>query len=410
MGDKTSIGWTDATWNPIRGCSRVSEGCRNCYAERVAARFSVEQADPKTGELRDGPFKGFAKMTPDGPRWTGKVGLVEQHLLDPLRWRKKRRIFVNSMSDMFHEGLSDEQIDRVFAVMLACETLENKTRHVFQILTKRAERMLAYFAADPKDLVERWAKAADGLITLDNEDMFFSEMIYSQCGAKWGPDGTAPQGSFQPWSHPENVFPLRGVWLGVSVEDKEAARKRLPLLMRVPAAIRFASVEPLLENVDLAPWLYKPDGGLMLCRKCGFRLGRRTLHVGKHGEGPLGVSVDRSERREVCPNEGADMVPDARLDWVIVGGESGPEARPCRTEWIDEVLGACQTHGVPVFVKQLGQHCLTYGGDFPKGARLHVGAAIMDPYRAQFDRPKGDDPAEWPERLRVQQWPEATTA
>src|SRR5271169_4539606 len=124
---KTTIEWTDRTWNPTRGCSRISEGCRNCYAERIAARFSKGRADkPK----RQGEFQGFAILTPSGPRWTGKVELVESKLTDPLHWRKPQRVFVNSMSDLFHEALMDEDIDKVFAVMALCPHIS------FQILTK----------------------------------------------------------------------------------------------------------------------------------------------------------------------------------------------------------------------------------------------------------------------------------
>src|SRR5689334_413781 len=129
MGDGTGIEWTDATWNPIRGCSRVSEGCRNCYAERVASRFSGPGM----------PYEGLAK---DG-KWTGAVKLVQEHLEDPLRWKRPRRIFVNSMSDLFHESLKDHEIGAVFSVI---EAARNRG-HVFQVLTKRPERMQAWVTA-----------------------------------------------------------------------------------------------------------------------------------------------------------------------------------------------------------------------------------------------------------------------
>jgi protein gp37 len=134
---KTNIEWTDKVWNCVRGCSRVSEGCRNCYAERIAARFSSGRDDkPK----RQGEFEGFAIRTPSGPRWTGKVELIESKLSEPLHWKKPQRVFVNSMSDLFHEALPDDAIDRVFAVMALCP-------HVtFQVLTKRPERMLEWMS------------------------------------------------------------------------------------------------------------------------------------------------------------------------------------------------------------------------------------------------------------------------
>lgn len=132
MGDKTTIEWTDSTWNPVRGCSRVSEGCRFCYAERVAARFSGP------GQ----PYEGLAENATAGPRWTGGVRLVPERLDDPLRWKRPRRIFVNSMSDLFHEELSFEEIAAVYGVMAAAP------RHVFQVLTKRPERMLEWATSD----------------------------------------------------------------------------------------------------------------------------------------------------------------------------------------------------------------------------------------------------------------------
>ncbi len=136
MGDKSKIEWTDSTWNPIRGCSRVSEGCRNCYAERVAARFGGP------GQ----PYEGLAKMTAIGPRWTGELRLIEAHIADPIKWSRPRKIFVNSMSDLFHERMKDEWIDIIFNVMRACP------HHIFQILTKRTYRMMQYvYDLNPED-------------------------------------------------------------------------------------------------------------------------------------------------------------------------------------------------------------------------------------------------------------------
>jgi protein gp37 len=206
MGAKTGIEWTDATWNPIRGCSRVSEGCRNCYAEAVARRFSGPGM----------PYEGLAILSRGRASWTGKVAFVEEHLLDPLRWRKPRRIFVNSMSDLFHERVSDEWIDRIFAVMAMCAW------HTFQILTKRPKRMLEYLSqvSDEKD-TQRWQNAADDLV----------------------PNCAVVE---------DRAWPLENVHLGVSVENQKAADERIPLLLKTPAAVRFISAEPLLGPVDLA--------------------------------------------------------------------------------------------------------------------------------------------------------------
>lgn len=182
------ISWTDETWNPVRGCSRVSEGCRNCYAEGVAARFSAPGL----------AYHGLARQGDHGPRWTGKLAMVPGHLDDPIRWKRPRRIFVNSMSDLFHEQLTNEEILSVFLVML------NAPRHTYQILTKRAERM--------HDFV-RWFNAERGEL-------------------------------------PENI------WLGISAEDQENAEARIPWLIRTNVKVRFVSAEPLLGRIFFLPeWL-----------------------------------------------------------------------------------------------------------------------------------------------------------
>lgn len=200
MGDRTGIQWTNATWNPIRGCTRVSPGCGGpsnvggCYAERIAARFAQ----------RGMPFEGFAKLTRSGPRWTGRVELVEEHLQDPIRWQKPRRVFVNSMSDLFHEKLADSDIERVFAVMLAAP------RHQYQVLTKRPARM--------KEFVRGWIERA-----------------------RWPQTRARVARKVPPF-----------IWLGGSVEDQPRGVERIPLLQETPAAVRFLSVEPLIGPVDLS--------------------------------------------------------------------------------------------------------------------------------------------------------------
>jgi len=169
MGRNTGIEWTDATWNPVRGCSRVSEGCRNCYAEGVAGRFSGPGL----------PYHRLAIMGEHGPRWTGLVEIAENQLGAPIGWKKPKRIFVNSMSDLFHESLPDAEIDRVFGVMLACAVFDNRD-NTFQVLTKRAARMRAYLGSDPVELVRRWAAAADGVAQCDDHDVLVSELVLLQ--------------------------------------------------------------------------------------------------------------------------------------------------------------------------------------------------------------------------------------
>lgn len=182
MGDKSKIEWTDASWNFLRGCSHVSPGCDNCYAEKMASRFSGD------GQAYDG-------LTNNG-KWTGGVRLIGDKLEQPLRWKKPRMIFVNSMSDTFHAVVPDHYINRAFDVMMEA------TQHTFQVLTKRPERMKNF---------------------LTN--------IYTE--------------------HAGDVWPHRfpHVWIGASVEDQKAADERIPYLLNTPANIRFLSCEPLLGGI-----------------------------------------------------------------------------------------------------------------------------------------------------------------
>lgn len=224
----TSIEWTSTvyldgsvtpgrTWNPVRGCSRVSEGCRHCYAERIAARYAGGKVILPGGREQTAPFYGFAEATASGPRWTGRVELIPEKLDEPLRWKKPARIFVNSMSDLFHEKLANLEIAAVFGVMAAAP------QHTFQVLTKRPARMRSWF---------EWV-GADGLARII------------------------------PW-------PLPNVWAGVSVEDQATADERIPLLLQTPAAVRFVSYEPALSGVDFEPWL----GKCPACNGTGCKPGR----------------------------------------------------------------------------------------------------------------------------------------
>ena len=253
MGDKTGIQWTDATWNPIRGCSRVSEGCRNCYAETVANRFK-------------GPGQPYEGLIAKGGQWNGSITVVE-HLMDwPLRKRKPMRIFVNSMSDLFHQNVPFDVIRRIMLQMAFAN------HHTYQVLTKRPARMLEFF--------EWWGTEA--------KRSFAAEMPH--------------------------------VWLGVSVEDQATADERIPLLLQTPAAVRWISAEPLLGKVTLPP----------LCdlSACGDHGGSRCDNATCHAR---------------------------VLDWVVVGGESGPHARPMHPEWARSLRDQCRDAGVPFFFKQWGE-------------------------------------------------------
>jgi len=314
MGETSAIEWTDATWNPIRGCTRVSEGCRNCYAETLAARFS----DPATEKRPAQWGHGLATRTSKGARWTGKIDVAaDATFLAPLRWRKPRRIFVNSLSDLFHEAVPDAVIDRVFAVMALTP------QHIFQLLTKRPERMLAYLTAPYRGTY--WIDLINDL-TKDRDDRWMRA-----CAAA----GAA-------------LHPLPNVWLGVSVEDQAAADARIPLLLQTPAATRFLSCEPLLGQLDLQRWLQRcraarSDGECIYSRCPQLRDGE-PARSGRHC--PL----------DTWPGSRDGEDPDhPLLNWIIAGGESGPGARPMHPDWARSLRDQCAAAGVPFLFKQWGE-------------------------------------------------------
>jgi protein gp37 len=294
----------------VTGCTKVSRGCTFCYAETMAHRFWPSRDSPVvdaiTGRLR--------------PRRFTDVQCHETRLDTPLHWRKPARVFVNSMSDLFHETVPDAFIDRVFAVMARCP------QHAFQVLTKRPERMRAYLSRD--DVRQLVIDAGEQLEPSRPPRHWYHVSDWRLRTASW---------------------PLPNVWLGVSVEDQATADVRIPLLLQTPAALRFASLEPLLGPVDLA-------------RATWPVMSQRTLT--------------------------ADFQPHLGLNWAIVGGESGPQARSCHILWIRDLLRQCREARLAAFVKQLGRR--------PVGPLLGSGGK-----RSR----KWNDPSEWPEDLRVREWP-----
>lgn len=319
----SKIEWTDATWNPVVGCSPVSEGCRNCYAAKEAIRLQANP-NPKVSE----PYAGTSEMRGTGsarrPVFTGVVRCLPERLEQPLRWRKPQRIFVNSMSDLFHEDVPFEFVDRVFAVMALSPD------HTFQILTKRPERMAEY-------LNTRGRAGA----------------IAAETGS--GVDGDQDW----PFIRPDDLadrWPLLNCWMGTSVENQATALERIPHLIQVPAAVRFLSCEPLLGPIYLDEWLW--DNGCY-CGARGF------------------CDCDCFPK------------PTNLIHWLIAGGESGPAARPMNIEWIRDLISQCRLGGIAPFVKQLG-------------ARPHNATGA---YYDLVSR-KGGDPEEWPEDLRVREFPQ----
>lgn len=292
MGRNSKIQWCDDTWNPIVGCSLVSPGCTNCYAMRFARRHDLNAQ--KSGGAFAPQYIGTTKVMNGRPVWTGKVGRAPADLLTaPLRWRKPKRVFVNSMGDLFHESIPDAWIDKVFAVMVLAP------QHTFQVLTKRAERMREYCSS---------AESLGRLLSLTN----FLLQSAGNIEVKYKPDGL-------------NGLVLPNVFLGVSAERQKEADDRIPHLLATPAALRFVSCEPLLGPIDLARYL--------------------------DGHEDNGVDFSREPGSVV----GACLGWTPPLDWVIAGGESGPNARTMHPDWARSIRDQCAAADIPFFFKQWGQ-------------------------------------------------------
>jgi len=295
------IAWTDETWNPMAGCTIHSPGCANCYAMGIAGRFHTNKA-----------FAGLVKQSKHGWVWSGETVFHPERLAQPLRWRKPKRVFVNSASDIFHDGFTNEQIAAVFGVMAACP------QHTFQVLTKRSKRMQEWFewVARTRNDVETCG------VCVESMDWYLPAMVLR------------PDFMLQ--------WPLPNVWLGVSVENQAAADERIPDLLACPAAVRWVSAEPLLEAVDLGEWLF------------GF----------------------------------ADEPGIRKIDWLVVGGESGPAARPFHLRWARDLRNRCDVHRVAFFMKQIGERA--------------VGDVGETQYFLKRDNSEMDA---WPWDLRIREWP-----
>jgi protein gp37 len=289
------ISWTQATWNPVTGCDRVSPGCDHCYALRMAGRLKA-MGSPKY--QRDG------RTSRSGPGFA--VTAHPDTLNLPFRWRAPRRIFVNSMSDLFHSDLGVDFAAAVFAIM-ACTP-----RHTYQVLTKRPGRARSLLSSPAfRNLVDQ---AAEQLPANDRS------------------------------AYDPTTWPLPNLWLGVSAENDHWAAVRIPVLLQTPAAVRWASLEPLLGPVDLRPGEWVHD------EECLRRNGCLCMPARQH------------------------------LDWVVVGGESGPDARPCEPGWVRQIRDTCDAGGVAFYFKQWsgltprsggclldGRLCQAYPG--PSGAQ-----------------------------------------
>lgn len=355
MGN-TSIEWTDATWNPVTGCTKVSPGCKLCYAERVFPRTAAGQLTYVDGRpvLQELVDAGLVFESEVRQRNFTDVRTHPDRLEQPLHWKKPRKIFVNSMSDLFHEDVPFEFIDRAFAVMALTP------QHTYQILTKRPERMLEYFKS-----WDRWTWP-------DGDPPNFGPRVATACGSIGFSLGMAAE-AFHLMQH---IFqkPLQNVWLGVSVENQLYADERIQILLQTPAAVRFVSYEPALGPVDFT--------------KITHRLG------------PNSFETFNSLYEKDSLNKGR---PRPRLDWVIVGGESGPGARPFNLNWARSVIRQCRDANVACFVKQVGAK--PYACRESSNGKPDHASCISEGLEDVSDR-KGGLIAELPEDVRVRAFPE----
>lgn len=279
---KTGISWTDRVWNPVTGCNKISAGCKNCYAKTVHdMRHEAYKAGKRVPEQYAVPFE--------------KVMLHYNRLKLP-NWKKPQRVFVNSMSDLFHEDVPDGFISEVFGLIAV-------NKNIFQILTKRADRMS---------------------LLLNNNEFRFKSCLNAAC---------------RTWELYESIktrYPFNNLWLGVTAENQAAADQRIPILLDTPAVVRWVSIEPMLEGINIEKYI----GNFTLRCDCGFHKSEDELCY--YG-GPY----------YVCPKCDAkcDLLP--ALNWVVVGCESGKNRRPCKIEWIESIVQQCKGAGVSVFVKQI---------------------------------------------------------
>lgn len=340
----SKIEWTQATWSPVRGCSRVSPGCDRCYAMGQAHRFSGPGK----------PYEGLTTIRRGKVDWAGMARFVPEQLEVPLRRKKPTTYFVNSMSDLFHESLSNEEIAAVFGVMAACP------QHTFQVLTKRPERALEFFrwvADGAKDLPDLVGEECPPETSVEASACIMTAM-------RWAEYGTKVERAFAT-ALQRTPWPLPNVHLGTSAENQEQYLKRGDYLAQCPAAVRWFSLEPLLGPINLGLFGTTPKDW---------------------GHGYTTVS--------------------SVFDWFIVGGESGRQARPCEVGWVEAIVRECQENETPVFVKQLGAHVI----DRTHGYRENWPTAVFEDLnhgsRIHLQHKKGGRMSEWPEHLRVRQFPE----
>lgn len=286
---KNKIGWCDQTWNPIIGCDKISDACKECYAEKMAGRLCRMKSTYYYLNVIDYDINPHGEITTKG--WNGKTHLVESALQKPLKRKNPTKYFVCSMGDLFHESVDFDWIDKVMAI------IARSKQHTFQILTKRPKRMKEYF-----------------------NDSDRNRLIHNQnCNI----------------GKPVNHFnwPLENLWLGITVENQKRANERIPILLEIPAKVRFVSIEPMLGEIILSVLKDTQDG------VTGFYnvLRGYSCHESYH------VSRKDDIYKEI-----------PKLDWVICGGETGQNARPMKREWVENLLNQCKSANIPFFFKSWG--------------------------------------------------------
>ncbi|PHQ58830.1 MAG: hypothetical protein COC10_13790 [Sphingobium sp.] len=360
MADGTKIEWTDATVNAINGCTVLSPGCTNCYAMRLDGT-----------RLKNHPTrKGLTQDSKAGPVWTGEVRLNKLALVQPLGWRKPRRIFWNAHGDMFHPAVPKWWIDWCFAVMAMTP------QHIHQVLTKRADRMRVYLSdpETPERIGSKQAEIDPSATCYDRLDL-------------------------------DAFWPLPNVWLGVSVEDQTRADERIPDLLATPSAVRWLSCEPLLGRVEIGKWM---PGSYECAEECGWRSSSAPEDEVCHHCGWIGTNAGEfcnkcghQDFGHVCPRCEANAVhqhPDTpNLDWVVVGGESGPGSRPMQDSWARSLRDQCTDAGVPFFFKQWGEYA-------PYNMEPGVAGFWLDPDGHVYQSPTHWPPAEDEPRTYMIRW------
>ena len=360
FADASKIEWCDASWEVTAGCSKVSSGCAHCYAEtlvgtRLAGVARKRKADgTANGSAVDVSLDVIKHVNHDGrwsaAQWNGNIELLEMNLEQPLKRKTPTVYFVNSRSDLFHERVPFEYIDRVFAVMALCP------QHRFLVLTKRPERMREYLSDKKWHPDDSYTYTRDHLVEGQAQRLYEERM--GECAREW----LAVH------------WPLPNVWLGTSAEDQATADARVPELLACPAAGRFISAEPLLGEIDLGAYVIS-SSRYHMCMDVRGAIRNKSFDGLQH---PDGTAMTRRQAEDALWKihaTGAKVIPagscddfddqvgcrghkNPGIDWVIVGGESGVVARPCEIGWVRRVVEQCKRAGVPVFVKQLGKRAV----------------------------------------------------